>query len=353
MKLQGGFDKLLNLILIVLIFHLGSKLFVLTVLRNSFLYNNNATGFGLAYGPLLFLAARIYLNKPVSRQRALLHLLPFGLFALTYVVNGAAYVFKIIPATFVSMYVPWYPWLAATSLFAYPAVTLQELRRDRNWKLPNADIQFALVRDISVLMLVSVVLGVTVFLLLALQPGNKSFDVRLITYISLSIIPVLILRYKMQTGNSAMKQSLHTEAKLIIEQEGGQKQYKKSALDIQMMDQYELILTKFMEKSKIYLEAEISLELLSTKVKIPKHHLTQLLNERYKKNFYVFINEYRIIEAKQKLETGKDDSILSLAYDCGFNSKSSFNNYFKKITGLTPSEYRKEQFNKQRVKVRL
>jgi AraC-like DNA-binding protein len=130
---------------------------------------------------------------------------------------------------------------------------------------------------------------------------------------------------------------------VIIEEKQPERHYKKSALDTPMMDEYEHALVNFMRKTKIYLEAEISLEGLSAKVNIPKHHLTQLLNERFKKNFYAFINEYRIAEAIEKLkDPDTDDSILSLAYDYGFNSKSSFNNYFKKLTGATPSMYRKE-----------
>jgi AraC-like DNA-binding protein len=75
-----------------------------------------------------------------------------------------------------------------------------------------------------------------------------------------------------------------------------------------------------------------------------RHHLTQLLNEKVEKNFYTFINEYRIGEAIDRLnDPSLQVNILSLAFDCGFNSKSSFNNYFKKITGHTPTSYRKQQ----------
>jgi AraC-like DNA-binding protein len=78
-----------------------------------------------------------------------------------------------------------------------------------------------------------------------------------------------------------------------------------------------------------------------------RHHLTQLLNEKLEKNFYSFINEYRIGEAIDRLnDPALQVNILSLAFDCGFNSKSSFNNYFKKITGSTPTAYRKQRLER-------
>jgi AraC-like DNA-binding protein len=126
------------------------------------------------------------------------------------------------------------------------------------------------------------------------------------------------------------------------------RRYEKSGLDAGRMDEYEASLAAFMRKSKIYLDADLSLDVLASRMKMSKHHLTQLLNERIMKNFYSFINEYRIGEAIDRLNNPTlQVNILSLAFDCGFNSRSSFNSYFKKITGHTPSAYRKMQLENQ------
>src|SRR2546430_450943 len=77
LTLKDEFEKKLNAILVILVFHLGTKLFILTVLKNSFLYHNNATGFGLSYGPLLFITVRSYIKRPLALRAVLLHLLPF------------------------------------------------------------------------------------------------------------------------------------------------------------------------------------------------------------------------------------------------------------------------------------
>jgi len=128
------------------------------------------------------------------------------------------------------------------------------------------------------------------------------------------------------------------------EKPSSDRRYEKSGIDQPLMDEYEATLATFMVKSRIYLDADLSLEQLANRMKMPKHHLTQLLNERVSKSFYNYVNEYRINEAIARLNNvSAQVNILSLAFDCGFNSRSSFNNYFKKITGHTPSAYRKLQ----------
>jgi len=124
------------------------------------------------------------------------------------------------------------------------------------------------------------------------------------------------------------------------------KRYEKSGLNEEILTQYERLLISHVEKSKIFLNPELTLEALSSQIKIPKHHITQLLNDRIRMNFYGFINSYRIREAMKKMKDSHQSvNLISLAFDCGFNSKSSFNNYFKKIMHETPSSYRQKHAN--------
>jgi len=71
--------------------------------------------------------------------------------------------------------------------------------------------------------------------------------------------------------------------------------------------------------------------------------LSQIINENFNRNFYDLINEYRVKEVKKCLSNQKYNNftLLGIAYECGFNSKASFNGVFKKFTGLTPSEFKK------------
>ena len=76
---------------------------------------------------------------------------------------------------------------------------------------------------------------------------------------------------------------------------------------------------------------------------ISPYHISQVFNDCFNKNFYDFINLYRIEESKKLLRNPKNNekTILEILYEAGFNSKSTFNALFKKHTGVTPTEYRK------------
>lgn len=134
------------------------------------------------------------------------------------------------------------------------------------------------------------------------------------------------------------------EAVPALEAEDEKEKYKRSGLKDEDAEVYIEKLLAFMEKEKPYLDAEMTIQDLSAKINISKHHLTQILNNNLGKNFFTFVNEFRIEEVKRKLADPTFDhlTILGIAFDCGFNSKSSFNNIFKQYTGSTPSEYKKQ-----------
>ena len=97
-------------------------------------------------------------------------------------------------------------------------------------------------------------------------------------------------------------------------------------------------------EEKPYLDPNLTLKALAEKLEIPSNHLSQLLNEGYGKNFADFVNTYRLETFKSKVAdpSQRQLTILALAYDSGFNSKTVFNTYFKKIMGTTPRAYWKE-----------
>jgi AraC-like DNA-binding protein len=102
-------------------------------------------------------------------------------------------------------------------------------------------------------------------------------------------------------------------------------------------------------KEKPYLNPDLNMTLLSEKLNIPKHHLTEVLNGNLGKNFFQFVNEYRVEEVKKKLSNPKNPySIEAIGYECGFNSKSTFFSVFKNITGQTPTEYKRTKTKDQR-----
>lgn len=122
--------------------------------------------------------------------------------------------------------------------------------------------------------------------------------------------------------------------------------YKKSNLNDSEAVELEYRLRKEMDVEKPYLDCELDLRVLALKLQTSPHKLSQLINERMQCNFYEFVNEYRVSEVKKALIDPKNQNlkIMAVAYDSGFNSKSSFYNTFNKYTGINPSKY-KEQYS--------
>jgi AraC-like DNA-binding protein len=98
-----------------------------------------------------------------------------------------------------------------------------------------------------------------------------------------------------------------------------------------------------LEQHKLHLNPQTTIADLSEQIQVPARQVSQVINERFNQNFFEFINTQRIREAQKIIESSPDPklTILEVMYQVGFNSKSSFNTQFKKITGLTPSEFRK------------
>lgn len=126
------------------------------------------------------------------------------------------------------------------------------------------------------------------------------------------------------------------------EPETPQVKYEKSGLKLEKAEHYLDKLLSYMKEQKPYLQGDLTLQDLADNLSISKHHLTQVINEKLNKNFYLFINEYRVEVVKQMMADASNNNltILAIAFDCGFNSKSSFNKIFKQITGMTPTQYK-------------
>ena len=99
--------------------------------------------------------------------------------------------------------------------------------------------------------------------------------------------------------------------------------------------------TDFMKNKKPYLNPDLNLSDLSISLNFTRAELSKIINTGFGKNFNDFINEYRVNAFKAKLESGEHQplSLLGIAYDCGFNSKATFNRVFKKITQSSPTEF--------------
>ncbi|GAB2763102.1 hypothetical protein GCM10027275_00110 [Rhabdobacter roseus] len=122
------------------------------------------------------------------------------------------------------------------------------------------------------------------------------------------------------------------------------RKYEKSSLTPELQDQVLRKLKKVMEEEKPYLDEGFSLPALARRLSVSTHHLSQIINEELGQHFFDLLAHYRIGEA-QKLLTDPESTHLKIeeiAQRVGYNSKSAFNTAFRKVTGQTPSGYRKQ-----------
>lgn len=290
----------------------------------------------LLYGPLLFL----YVQKITQRNRSftqtdLLHLIPF----LTFFV--ANHIFTEDQTWYIKS-------VSAGAVLlgsVYTVVTWQYLTAHKK----NIIHEFSYDKRINLNWLSRLVIGllfiwIGVIVLVALHRfANMYFKME---YFFL-VIPCFIF----YIGYYGFKQNvIYTDQKKdtfsLLSERGTKKvqkaAYKKSSLSAERMKYIFDRLLKAMNEDELFLNEQLSLQILSNELNISKHHITQTLNEYGKQNFYDFVNIFRVEKFKKRLHTrdDKDFTLLALAFDSGFNSKSSFNRIFKKFTGMSPSEYK-------------
>ncbi|MCR9290324.1 helix-turn-helix domain-containing protein [Saprospiraceae bacterium] len=196
-------------------------------------------------------------------------------------------------------------------------------------------------RAINLLIICQAMLGKKETAFQLIEKGVKN---KLPLIIYLYVEPILKFLRPEPRFQELMRQVLGQETTFDI----SKRKYKKSLLNKDLLSRYKKQLNVLMIEEKPYLDPNLSLRELAKTMKIPPNHLSQLLNEGFDKNFSEYINTYRLETFKSKAaDPGHQHlTILALAYDSGFNSKTVFNTFFKKVMGKTPKAYWKEVVKK-------
>ena len=150
----------------------------------------------------------------------------------------------------------------------------------------------------------------------------------------------------MQMGQRRLAEEPGAQRKDRIPDEVSEPKYERSGLKEKDAKKHLQQLFKYMDQEKPYLDVDLTIHDVSKALEIPRHYLTQVINGLLGKNFYTFINEYRIKEVKKLLVNDEYSkyTLTSIAYEAGFSSKSSFNSIFKNSTGMTPSQFKESHF---------
>ena len=152
----------------------------------------------------------------------------------------------------------------------------------------------------------------------------------------------------LENENDVLKVKLQTLAESIQLKEDSAKTntslIKNASISLEDQKIYMQRILEYMEQEKSYLDPEIKQSDIAKELSISVHLFSEILNVCFKKNFNNFINLYRVDTAKKMMKDPKFEhyKILSIGYEAGFPSKTSFNRVFKNLVGLTPSEYQKK-----------
>ncbi|MBU0473006.1 MAG: helix-turn-helix domain-containing protein [Bacteroidetes bacterium] len=138
------------------------------------------------------------------------------------------------------------------------------------------------------------------------------------------------------------------ENKELAKENFTNEKYEKSGLSKENADKYYQKLIQLMEEEKVYKQNKLTLGDLADMISISSHNLSEVINTKTGMNFFDFINKYRIEEVKREIVKTENCNLtlLAIALDSGFNSKTSFNTLFKKYENVTPTQFKKVNQNK-------
>ena len=122
----------------------------------------------------------------------------------------------------------------------------------------------------------------------------------------------------------------------------GTAKYQSSNISHEELPDYLSKVSNYLSTQKSFVDPLLSLERLSKSTKIQEKLLSQIINQSSGLNFNDFINRYRIEYAQELFREDSSKKVLEVAFECGFNSKTTFNSAFKKFTGITPSIFKKK-----------
>lgn len=305
-------------------------------------------GFILALGPLIYLYTKSVIYRDFSlRLRYFKHFIPFILLTLYLFVAQSLnspeeqrQLLQEIQEYGLPLWINVMVILFNLHVFVYLFFSFQEIAQYRR----HIKQQFSKIDEINldwlkfILKSLVVIMGMAFIHTLIPSFFFKSYiNYTLLGFIILLLCFVIMILYK------ALQQSTLSQGIPIAE-----KKYASSLLTNEEREVFRLRILQCMELSKPYLQPDFTLDQLANTMNVHPKKLSQVINQSFQKNFFDFINGYRIEEAKKLLKDPIDKkvTILEILYQSGFNSKSSFNTYFKKLTGLTPTEYKKRHFTK-------
>jgi AraC-like DNA-binding protein len=316
----------------------------------------------LTFGPFLFLYTKYLLYRRFFfKSRDFYHFIPFIIFTILYfgVFKGSLafddyMVFLDDGYTFIRILYA-VSFLGSVSYYTY--LTLKILGRHRR-QLKDRFSFLSERNELNWLYILTAIFGLTYLTYFALGLYNVStqsayFNISYTSDIFLTILAFSVSYfgikqpYLFKVVPEEVEDRERAKSKGVDTKET--EKYKNSNLTDEQKNQYIEHIYAFMLSERPFMNPELTVQDLSKQLNISRHHLTEILNNDIGKNFFTFINEYRVDEVKRRLLDEKFEhlTIVALAFESGFNSKSTFNSIFKQNTNMTPTQWKNDQLKEQ------
>ncbi len=301
----------------------------------------------LLHGPFLYLYTRALTRADMSLRKNLLHFLPYALalvstipFVLsapgekirTYQNGGEGYtLFSYILFSGVLI-----------SGVTYIALSLRLLRTHRKYVKDN----YSYSEKVNLSWLFRLIIGLSLIWVLvfiaddAIIFSSVVLFVLFIGYYGIKHAGIFANQPSVASFSAQDEQAQADPPDIASEQS----KYEKTYLAPDKLEILHRDLVQLMESKKLYLTAELSLAMVAGELNVHPNVLSQVINRAEQKTFFDYINALRVREFTERAmdPANQKYTLLSLALDCGFNSKTSFNRNFKNLTGKSPSEYVKD-----------
>lgn len=302
----------------------------------------------LMMGPLLFLYGQCLTQKRKSiRKKDYIHFLPFMLTTLYflpfYLQSGDAKLVSMRQGIF-SDEILLLATIKGAHLFIYFGAALYmihlHVKRKESLDQPHHLKILWYRRLLHAMIIVLLITGMLYYATLLSDRGLWDSD-----YVASLLLTLIIYTYAFiaikHPGSLSDVEPLGLVQPKEPSSNNGSLRYQTSPIDAGKRQHYLRLLLNHMETARPYLDSDLSRDDIARTFSISAHNVSQIINEELEVNFYEFINRYRVEEVKRKLGAGEQaqKTLLAIAFEAGFTSKSSFNRVFKQHTGMTPTQY--------------
>ncbi len=350
-KVRTNADTLLIMFIACIACHLSIKFVIYNFVSDEQVRQQMNTFIGFCYGPLVYLYARKVSDDTFMPATRWYVFLPFIAGAIAYFTIAGVILFSGKSG---------YKLLKWYNLGSYACILLSDIcyatiaLRLCNGFDASKTVEKRIVSIIAWCFLGMVLVSAPVYFANTFFHADLMIPIRIMTYTALSGICVLIVYYKYVAGTAPTAAVIAGDNNVgmiappqLLQSETAETALsKKAVLPEDKQKEIWTSLEEQMHRHHFFTDCDLNLDKLASLTGINKYHLSETLNGFAGKSFYQYINEYRVAYALKQIESlssarPEKVNFLSLAYKSGFKAKSSFNRYFKEITGFTPSEHLK------------